>query len=116
MPQDQLLDAIYNCFRQYTYCSLKFFRNRLHQPEAYIKSTLENIATLVRSGDFAMNYVLKPEYASIANINADDVKEELALNGSDEDNGTDLGGTDGMSEGEDEDDGEDFEDVKMGDA
>jgi transcription initiation factor TFIIF subunit beta len=34
----------------------------LKQPEAYLKSTLEMVAQLVRSGPQAMTWQLKPEY------------------------------------------------------
>ena len=68
VSQEALLDALYKCFRKYRYWSLKALRNELKQPEAYIKQTLEGIATLVRSGDFAMNYVLRPEYEDVAEV------------------------------------------------
>ena len=109
ISQEALLDAIYNCFRRYRYWSLKALRNELKQPEAYIKQTLESIATLVRSGDFAMNYVLKPEYMEMANVKPEEVKEETALIKSEDESGMATG--DEM--GEEDDDVGDFEDVQM---
>lgn len=104
ISQEALLDAIHKCFRRYKYWSLKALRNELRQPEAYIKSTLENVATLVRSGDFAMNYQLKPEFANIAE--GVDVKEETAVVKSEEEE-SDVGV--GVEESEMEMDGDDLE-------
>jgi len=64
MPRDQLLDKIFAIFRQWKYVPMKGFRERLRQPEAYIKETLEPIADLAKSGQFAMNWSLKPENLS----------------------------------------------------
>ena len=120
ISQEALLDAVYHCFRRYRYWSLKALKNELKQPETFIKETLESIATLVRSGDFAMNYVLKPEYASMANIKPEEVREETALVASgDEGEGEVLGEESGMGseaemEGDDDEDEGDFEDVRMG--
>ncbi|WPH00119.1 Hypothetical protein R9X50_00294200 [Acrodontium crateriforme] len=81
ISQDQLIDALYKCFRRYRYWSLKALRNELKQPEQYIKETLDEIGILIRSGDFAMNYELKPQYRQLAeeqDANAGPVKEEMA--------------------------------------
>ena len=111
ISQEALLDAIYQCFRRYRYWSLKALRNELKQPETFIKQTLESIATLVRSGDFAMNYVLRPEYAGVAEIKEEEVREETALVGSE---GEDMSEMDvGSGEEEEEEGEEDFEDVAM---
>ncbi|KAF2480602.1 transcription initiation factor IIF, beta subunit-domain-containing protein [Neohortaea acidophila] len=122
MSQEALLDRIYQCFRRYKYWSLKALRIELRQPEVYIKQTLEGVAVLMRSGDFAMNYVLKPEYQAMINPQGEDgegkaePKEETAMVKSEAeesememDGGVELG-----SEDDDDDDlGEEFEDVKM---
>lgn len=105
---EALLDALDKCFRRYKYWSLKALRNELHQPEAYIKQTLENIAVLVRSGDFAMNYMLRPEYSSMNNIKDEDVKEEFVEVKSEDEEEI---GTEGGEDDEDEED--EFEDVQM---
>ena len=102
--KDQLMDALYRCFRRFRYWSMKALRNELKQPEAWIKENLEQIATLIRSGDFAMNWMLKPEYQGVVK-EEDDVKEEVAK----VESGTDDPTGDEMLE---EDEG-DFEDVKM---
>lgn len=61
MPQNELLDRIFGCFREYQYWPFKALKARLMQPEAYLKQTLEMVAHLVKSGDFAMTWELKPE-------------------------------------------------------
>lgn len=80
MPQNELLDLVYQCFREYKYWPFKTLKARLRQPEAYLKQTLEMVAHLVKSGDFAMTWELKPEAkeSSYANAFYGDAKEELA--------------------------------------
>lgn len=60
MPQNELLDMLYECFKKHRYWSLKSLKHELNQPEAYLKSTLEMIAHLIRQGTFAMLWELKP--------------------------------------------------------
>lgn len=107
MEKAALLDALKTCFKEYTYWSLKALRQRLRQPEAYIKETLDEIATLMRQGDFVQNYKLKPEYKMLMEEGGEDmsgVKEELAVAKMETtDDGT----------GDEMDEDEDFEDVKM---
>ncbi|QIW97073.1 hypothetical protein AMS68_002591 [Peltaster fructicola] len=110
MDQQQLYDAIYRCFGQYRYWRLGAFRKELRQPEAYIKATLETVANLVRAGDFAGCWVLKPEYAQMMKIDQSQVKEERANIDSAAEDGTDGGTGDEL---EDDELGE-MEDVKMG--
>lgn len=102
MPQNELLDLIYECFREYKYWPFRSLKTRLQQPEAYLKQTLEMIAHLVKSGDFAMTWELKPEaresnYANVALYQ--EAKDESAPTaGNDESNVDDsedeLGGGD----------------------
>ena len=61
MPENVLLDLIFECFSQFRYWSLKSLRARIPQPEAYLRATLEKVAELHRSGTFANNWELKPE-------------------------------------------------------
>ncbi|EGE06650.1 transcription initiation factor IIF subunit beta [Trichophyton equinum CBS 127.97] len=80
MPQNELLDLIYACFRRHKYWPFKALKAELQQPEVYLKQTLEIVAHLVKSGDFAMTWELKPEaresnYADA--IAYRDAKEEL---------------------------------------
>lgn len=79
MPQNELIDLIYQCFREYKYWPFKALKVRLRQPESYLKQTLEMVAHLVKSGDFAMTWELKPEAreSNYANAMYTQAKEEL---------------------------------------
>ncbi|KAG9699265.1 hypothetical protein KCU81_g3275, partial [Aureobasidium melanogenum] len=105
VSQEELFDLLTDCFKQYRYWSLKALKQRLHQPEAFIKQNVEKIATLMRSGKFAMNYRLNPEYERTVNIDPANVKEEVADEVEDDDEDDD-----------DEDDEDGYEDVKMEDS
>ncbi|PLB50742.1 hypothetical protein P170DRAFT_435925 [Aspergillus steynii IBT 23096] len=70
MPQNELLDLIYGCFREYRYWSFKDLKARLRQPEAYLKQTLELTAHLVKGGDFVNTWELKPEARESSYANA----------------------------------------------
>ncbi|EPS31499.1 hypothetical protein POX_h09782 [Penicillium oxalicum] len=79
MPQNELLDRIFECFREYRYWPFKTLKAKLQQPESYLKETLEMVAHLVKAGDFAMTWELKPEaqpanYASVAHQTVKDEK------------------------------------------
>jgi transcription initiation factor TFIIF subunit beta len=80
MPQNELLDLIYGCFREYKYWPFKALKAKLRQPEAYLKQTLEMVAHLVKSGDFSMTWELKPEAreSNYANAMYKEAKAELA--------------------------------------
>ncbi|KAI9765705.1 MAG: hypothetical protein M1835_007329 [Candelina submexicana] len=109
MPQNELLDRIYACFQKYNYWSLKALKAELNQPEAWLKEVLEPIAQLVRSGSFAMTYMLNPEskFTTYANAESyDNVKNEVA---------PDVGyGMDG--EGDTGDDNDDDDEAQMEDV
>lgn len=105
MSQVEMYDAIHRAFSEYKYWSLKALRQRLHQPEDFIRKSLESIATLIRSGDFAMQYVLNPEYAASLDIRDRDVKAEAAQ--------VESGDSDSGDDGDDDDDDIEMEDVKM---
>lgn len=61
MPRNELLDNLYECFSEYTFWSMKALKDRLRQPELYLKENLESIAELVRSGVQVGQYRLRPE-------------------------------------------------------
>lgn len=61
MPQNELLDLIFDCFKRYKHWPFKSLKAELKQPEAYLKQTLEIVAVLIKSGDFASTWMLKPE-------------------------------------------------------
>ena len=81
IPQNELLDLIYDCFKKYNYWPLKSLKAELNQPEAYLKQTLELVAHLVRQGPHAMTWQLKPESKISAYADAqsyEQVKDEIA--------------------------------------
>ena len=111
MSQEDLLDALDRCFREYRHWRLGDLRRRLQQPEVYIKQTLESIAVFVRQGDCSMTWKLKPEYAALKEISEE---QQVGLVGevkSDADEGVGVSGEEDDS-GEEMDEGE-FEDVGM---
>lgn len=99
MPRNELLDALFQCFSEFEYWSLKGLREKLNQPEAYLKETLESIAILQKTGAFALKWHLKPEYKTRdRELIKKEVNEEM--------------GTDGEGGDYDEDEDE-FEDVQL---
>jgi transcription initiation factor TFIIF subunit beta len=87
IPKNQLLDLLFQCFKQYEYWAVKALRQRVQQPEAYLRETLDEIAVLNKSGSFANLWSLKPHYkqmqpqtatvAGIAPEDEDDEDEEM---------------------------------------
>lgn len=80
MPQNELLDMIFALFREYQYWPFKTLKAKTQQPEAYLKQTLEMVAHLVKSGDYAMTWELKPEakQGNYAAMSYGEAKAELA--------------------------------------
>ena len=76
MPRNELLDRLFECFAEFKYWSMRALRERLHQPEAYLKENLDAIAELVRAGQFNGNYKLKDDATKEA-FN-EEVKDEAA--------------------------------------
>ncbi|KAI5308809.1 hypothetical protein KEM55_004802 [Ascosphaera atra] len=106
IPQNELLDLIYACFRRYRYWPFKALKAELKQPEAYLKQTLEMVAHLVRSGNFAMTWELKPEaresnYAEIMAANQGEHGQLAPSSGFDD--GGETAGEAGPEEDEDGD-------------
>lgn len=61
MPQNELLDRIFACFRQYSHWRFSDLNGQLQQPDAYLRQTLELVAHMVKQGDFSNTWELKPE-------------------------------------------------------
>jgi len=95
IPKDQLLDLIFDCFRQYQYWPMKALRQRTQQPDAYLRQVLEEVAVLNKSGRFANNYSLSDAYKD----KSSEAKEAAAEADEDDD---------------DDDDDEEMEDVLPG--
>ncbi|CAK3960144.1 Transcription initiation factor IIF subunit beta [Lecanosticta acicola] len=108
ISKEELLDNLQQCFQQYQYWPLKALRERLQQPEAWIKEVLDEIAYAVRSGDYVGTYKLNESSARLLQIQDGDLKAEAApiKNESDQGTGDELGEAD-------DDDVDEFEDVKM---
>jgi transcription initiation factor TFIIF subunit beta len=105
MPQNELLDRIFACFRRYKYWSMKALRSELQQPEAYLRETLEKVAVLAKSGRFATQWSLKPENSVENYAAAEDASAPtMGLDGVDDSDMADL-------DDDDEDEDVKFEDV-----
>ena len=102
IPQNELLDLIYDCFKRYEYWPMKALIDQLQQPAAYLKETLEMVAHLVRSGRFANNWQLKPEAKTGAYEAYEQAKDEKAP-----DEGLEVSDL----EGDDDEDDEEMVDV-----
>lgn len=62
IPRDKLLDELFLAYSQKDHWSIKALRERTQQPEAYLKETLSNIATLHRSGEHNGTWELMSNY------------------------------------------------------
>ena len=81
MPENELMDLIFDCFKLYKYWTLASLKQKLRQPEAFLKETLDKVASLTRSGTMTGKYQLKPEAAPTLYSDAkafDNVKAEAA--------------------------------------
>ena len=84
IPKNQLLDLIFDCYRQYQYWSMKALRQRTEQPDSYLRSVLEEVAVLVKSGPFANTYTLSEAYRDKAGNDAKEAAAEPASDGDDD--------------------------------
>ncbi|KAL9030560.1 MAG: hypothetical protein Q9196_001321 [Gyalolechia fulgens] len=75
IPANELKDLIFECFKDYTYWPIRALKQKLDQPENYLRQVLDEIAHLVRNGTFANSWQLKPEYQESS---YDHVKQEAA--------------------------------------
>lgn len=60
--EQRLIDALEVAFSEYTYWSMKALRAKIPQPEAFLRETLDRFAVLHRSGRFANQWSVKPEF------------------------------------------------------
>lgn len=109
MDHQDLLDALFQCFREYRYWPMRALRARLKQPEAYIKQALEQIAFMAKSGSFNLTWQLKPEFR--AQVDQTGAKEEVIK--AEEMGDVPEGSGDDTGAGSEEEDAGEFEDVKM---
>ena len=61
MPEFELIDALQAAFAEYKFWPMSALRRRFKQPEAWLKEVLGKIAVLVRTGQAANHYMLRPE-------------------------------------------------------
>lgn len=61
-PENQVIDALVEAFSQYRYWSIKTLRSRIPQPDGYLRTCVEKIAKLHKSGPFANHWQLRDEY------------------------------------------------------
>ena len=54
------MDLIVGCFKEHKYWTTGSLKDTLKQPETYLRSTLERVAELVRSGEHTNKWQLKP--------------------------------------------------------
>ena len=106
IPQNELFDKLFACFRRYNYWSMKALRAELQQPEAYLRETLEKVAVLAKSGRFATQWSLKPENKFSGYVESETVAPAGAAEEDDEDTNMDD---------DDDDDDDDDEDMKFED-
>jgi transcription initiation factor TFIIF subunit beta len=66
IPENELLDRIFSCFRRYEYWGMKELKKELQQPEAYLRMVLEKVAELNKSGRFANKWSLQPGHRAVA--------------------------------------------------
>ncbi|KAI9172155.1 Transcription initiation factor IIF subunit beta [Paramyrothecium foliicola] len=95
IPKDQLLDLIFECFKEYQYWSMKALRQKTQQPDAYLRQVLEEVAVLIKSGPFANTYSLSDAYRDKGGSESKEAAAEAADEGAD-------------------DEGEEMEDVILG--
>ncbi|CAN8098642.1 unnamed protein product [Discula destructiva] len=82
IPENELLDRIFQAFSQYNYWSMKALKASIPQPEVYLRSTLEKVATLNKTGRFANQWCLRDgfrandEAAPDAQIEEDDEEDD----------------------------------------
>lgn len=65
MERQELLDVLFKLFDEHDYWALKVIKERVRQPDAWLKECLEGIALVVKRGPYALKYGLKPEFKKI---------------------------------------------------
>lgn len=84
-PENKLMDELAKCFAMHKYWSIKAFRNKIPQPEAFIRECLEKIAELNRSGPFANHWSLaKGNEGLVQNLNPSVPADAAAPNPADD--------------------------------
>ncbi|KAF8582998.1 hypothetical protein K439DRAFT_1412568 [Ramaria rubella] len=108
MPQNQLLDALFNLFKEKEHWSVKELRLRTEQPEAYLKETLSQIATLHRSGPHNGLWELGTNFRNGAEEPLAGPSGAALSNGGDGPNDMKM---EGVEDDDDDDDDDDMEEI-----
>lgn len=90
IPKNQLLDLIFDCFRQFQYWSMKALRQRTRQPDSYLRQVLEEVAVLIKSGPFANHYCLSEAYRDKAGADSKEAAAAEAADDGDDDDGEEM--------------------------
>lgn len=113
MAKNDLLDAIFQHFRDRTHWSIKELRQKVQQPETYLREVLNEVAILERSGPNNGMYRLTDNYATqtLEQMDEDDEIQEVKPHYSQlykmEPQGFDYGAPDLEGDDDDDDDDED---------
>lgn len=114
MPRNQLLDMLFGIFREREFWPIKLLRERLQQPEVYLKEILNDIATLHRSGEHNGHWELKPGFKDSAlkgEVSAE-AMSLLHLSAKEEaDRDAAMAGMEDDNDDEDDEEDEDMEEV-----
>jgi transcription initiation factor TFIIF subunit beta len=62
IPRNQLLDLIFQLFRDNPRWGIKHLRERTQQPEVYLKEVLSEVAFLNKTGEYASLWELKDTF------------------------------------------------------
>ncbi|TFK61103.1 hypothetical protein BDN72DRAFT_478369 [Pluteus cervinus] len=104
MPRNQLLDLIFQLFREPARWNIRALRERTQQPEAYLKEVLSEVAFLHRSGEHNGLWELRDDYKG------EGVKgENIALPEGSQD--IKMEGDEQEEDDEDDDEDEDMEEI-----
>ena len=70
IPQNELMDLIVSCFKEYRFWHLKDLRARLRQPENYLRDTLEIVAENIKSGPQSGTWQIKSDFRNLLDRNS----------------------------------------------
>ncbi|GMM33694.1 transcription factor IIF subunit [Saccharomycopsis crataegensis] len=79
MERKELLDLLFQLFDEYDYWSMKGLKERVKQPDSWLKECLDSVATLIKRGPYASKYCLKPEYKKMRDVARVERQKELGL-------------------------------------
>lgn len=77
LPRPQLIDLLFNCFRDYEYWTFRALQEHTQQPQQYLREILVEVANIVRRGPYIGKYTLKPEFKDSTRVAAENANDEL---------------------------------------